>query len=181
MQEIISNFIKLNVKIYVKQTTLEELKILKYIIYYIRNKINGKGYIGQTIQSFHKRYGKIWYKAHRDNYFSRALKFHGQENFEVFILENSIFDRRELNRLEKYYINFYKTRDRKYGYNLREGGDRYYIHTQNILEKLALARKKNNIEYPYRILDKNGNNLNRGNLTEVLLRKRKHTKGFHLP
>jgi group I intron endonuclease len=83
------------------------------IIYEIKNKINGKSYIGQHSSNELVSYwgsGKL---------LNRAIKKYGIENFERTILEKC-FDKNELNEREKYWI---KEKDSiNTGYNLTEGG-----------------------------------------------------------
>ena len=90
-----------------------------YYIYKATNKINGKSYIGQTID-YHTR---IW--QHRRCYekedckFHDAIKKHGFDNFEWTVLE-TCQDEEEAIRLEKYYIE--KFDSYRNGYNMNQGG-----------------------------------------------------------
>lgn len=89
------------------------------IIYKIRNKINNKSYIGQTIQSIEKRI-KRHFRTKDCPYLNSALHKYGINNFEIIILcrANSI---EELNHREQYYIKLFNTLAPN-GYNLKEGG-----------------------------------------------------------
>lgn len=109
------------------------------IIYRIRNKINNKVYIGQTISGFDKRYsakGKDsvklynYYKVRKDImscniHLLNSIKKYGTENFEVTKIFDIAFSKAELNIKEKCWINIYNSDDYNYGYNNREGGDRW--------------------------------------------------------
>ena len=92
----------------------------KYILYEHRNKINGKRYIGITNNKTKRWYGK---GKHYDGcpYFFAAIRKYGWDNFEHNVL---IYDltREEASRLEKHYIEMFKTCDKAFGYNLAEGG-----------------------------------------------------------
>ena len=92
----------------------------KYILYEHRNKINGKRYIGITNNKSKRWYGK---GKHYDGcpYFFAAIQKYGWDNFEHNVL---IYDltREEASRLEKHYIEMFKTCDKAFGYNLAEGG-----------------------------------------------------------
>ena len=92
----------------------------KYILYEHRNKINGKRYIGITNNKTKRWYGK---GKHYDGcpYFFAAIQKYGWDNFEHNVL---IYDltREEASRLEKHYIEIFKTCDKAFGYNLAEGG-----------------------------------------------------------
>lgn len=83
------------------------------IIYEIKNKINGKSYIGQHSSDELETYwgsGKL---------IRKAIEKYGIENFERTILERCS-NKNELNEREKYWI---KEKDSiKNGYNLTKGG-----------------------------------------------------------
>lgn len=93
------------------------------IIYKVTNKINGKIYIGQTIQTLHKRKISHFSSANRDkivNHFHRALNKYGKNNFNWKTLEycNS---KEELDDMEFHYIKQYHSY--KNGYNMTIGGE----------------------------------------------------------
>lgn len=96
------------------------------IIYSFTNLINGKKYIGQTINPNQR------YAAHKsaisninssefDSPLHRAFRKYGFENFEYEVLtETESID--ELNALEAYYIAYYNTQVPN-GYNIKAGGN----------------------------------------------------------
>ena len=83
------------------------------IIYEIKNKINGKVYIGQHSSD---ELGTYWGSG---KLIKRAIKKYGFENFERFILEKCS-TKEELNEREKYWI--IEKDSINSGYNLTEGG-----------------------------------------------------------
>lgn len=96
-------------------------------IYKVTNKLNGKIYIGQTIQSIKDR----WYRhcgksgisdAEMKMHIKRAILKYGKENFNIEILEECEQDK--LNEREKYYISYFDSY--KNGYNSTEGGQLGY-------------------------------------------------------
>lgn len=93
-------------------------------IYKITNLINGKCYIGQSV-NIQKRFishKSIAFnpKAKSYNYpLYRAIRKYGWENFYFEILEECKLE--ELNEREKYYISKYQAHGPK-GYNLDDGG-----------------------------------------------------------
>jgi len=91
------------------------------VIYKITNKVNGLSYIGQTINSFKKRWGEHCSKASNKTYIDRAIKKYGKENFKTSIIKhcNNIQD---LNQEEKNYILQENTLYPN-GYNLKIGGN----------------------------------------------------------
>lgn len=101
------------------------------IIYIIINNINHKVYIGQTIdikRRWHSHIYDLRNNNHINIYLQRAWNKYGENNFEFKILEE-ISDEL-LNEKEKYWINFYKSFDREYGYNLTTGGDNFELSNE---------------------------------------------------
>jgi len=94
------------------------------IIYYIKNLINNKYYVGQTVYSkFHKRYcGGRWWEYTSSATLKLSAKKHGKENFEVKILEENVKSIEDLNRLEKLYAEKYNAYHPN-GYNMTECGE----------------------------------------------------------
>lgn len=95
------------------------------IIYKATNIINRKIYIGQTIKTLkirlnqHKINAKL--KSFNSNYFARAIRKYGFDNFEWEIIDTAE-SIEELNKKEIYWINFYNSIDRNLGYNSNTGG-----------------------------------------------------------
>lgn len=92
-------------------------------IYVIRNTVNDKVYIGQTIQTVERRF-----RSHLNSDPRRhnqailwAMEKLGRENFYVETLVTGIEDLDELNNLEEYYIQHYNSM-KPNGYNLCPGG-----------------------------------------------------------
>lgn len=84
---------------------------------------NGKCYIGLS-NNIRKR---IWKHNHDDYKLHRvvgnAINYYGEiTEFEV-LEEISPSNRDLMNEREKYWIAYYKSNDKKYGYNVTEGGD----------------------------------------------------------
>ena len=96
------------------------------IIYCYTNKINGKKYVGQTINAEQR------YNAHKSNYqnpnnteynslIHRAFRKYGFNNFTYEILVKDIDDINVLNELEIYYIKKFNCQTPN-GYNVEAGG-----------------------------------------------------------
>jgi hypothetical protein len=129
-------------------------------IYLIRNKINQKCYVGQTIWDFKTRYsGGRWDKFSHNKYLKYSAAKYGIENFEIKILENGNFTIDELTQLEDKYIKEYNALIPN-GYNSKEAGKRgrnYYNHKEyelidkngNIYKVINLSQfcKKSNLNY----------------------------------
>lgn len=107
-------------------------------IYKITNKINGKCYIGQSINIKERFYG---HKSSENNkYLKNAFKKYGIDNFVFEVIEECKME--ELNEKEIYYIKLYKSANRKYGYNLSLGGQGKAKKTSLRTRKLISKSKK---------------------------------------
>jgi group I intron endonuclease len=95
------------------------------LIYKITNKLDGFAYIGQTINTFERRYdcGK-WWKHTSNDHLMRAVNKYGIENFKVEFLAEGVNSEEELDRLE---VEFIKTHNTLHpnGYNFQPGGSGY--------------------------------------------------------
>jgi group I intron endonuclease len=118
---------------------------IRMIIYCVTNKINGKQYIGQTIQSLADRwYHHTYYSNFRNNYFHNAIKKYGKENFEIKQIDRALTIE-ELNEKEKYWIKTMNTIVPN-GYNLTMGGraetpgHRHSNKTKELLRKIHSGR-----------------------------------------
>jgi len=93
------------------------------IIYKAENRINGKVYIGQTVQPLIRRKQNHYFdmEHNRDNsILHKALKKYNKENFDWCVLEKCC-SKEELNEMEFHYIKQYDSY--KSGYNSTFGGE----------------------------------------------------------
>ena len=94
-------------------------------IYMIRNKVNGKIYIGQAIEiegSRWKRHrSELRGNYHGNEHLQRAWNKYGEKSFEFSILLEC--EENQLNTYEEYYIFELMTYDSRIGYNNTYGGD----------------------------------------------------------
>ena len=111
------------------------------IIYKTTNLINGKIYIGQSINNDPKYLGS-------GVFLKNAIEKHGKENFlkEVIDVADSVG---ELNEKEIYWIEKYNSTDKNIGYNLCSGGKGLKIYSnkseeekEEIFNFLSNANKK---------------------------------------
>ena len=126
-----------------------------YSVYIHTNKVNGKKYVGVTMNSPEKRWNNG--KGYKDNiHFSSAIQKYGWDSFEHFIIE---VDSAELMyELEKRYIDFYHTIDPQFGYNKSLGGEKGGYQGKNSSTKeykkkycLSHKQEKRNYDKQYRI------------------------------
>ncbi len=125
------------------------------IVYKITNKVNGKVYIGQTVQSLKDRVG-----THRSgalNYqktgkqktaFKEAILKYGWDAFEAKQIARAS-SREELDRLEILCIRLFKSLVTQKGYNIESGGSLGHADT---MERVGRSNGRpifaNGIEYP---------------------------------
>ena len=76
---------------------------MNYTIYMHKNIINGKVYIGQTIQENLEDRWKNGKGYKPCTYFYRAIEKYGWDNFAHIILEQGDASFEEINEREKYY------------------------------------------------------------------------------
>ena len=113
-------------------------------IYKIKNLKNGKVYIGQSYDlttRFRDHRKPCKFKSNRPLYSS--IKKYGIENFEFIVLE-WIEDISKLDEREQYWMDYYKSYNLEYGYNLSPtsgGSTRGIKHTEEHKQKIGLAGK----------------------------------------
>lgn len=96
-------------------------------VYVHVNKVNGKKYFGITSRSLEKRFGSNRRNYTQKNkgtktYFELAINKYGWNGFEHILLFENL-NKFEACSLEKIFISFYKSNDRKHGYNMTGGGE----------------------------------------------------------
>lgn len=95
---------------------------MRGFIYKITNTINGKSYIGQTIQNVKERFyqhcATKCSKAVSNMAIHRAIKKYGKSNFTVEVIEE--INSANLNDRERYWIKYYNSYNN--GYNSTKGG-----------------------------------------------------------
>jgi group I intron endonuclease len=119
------------------------------VIYRITNLINGKMYIGQTINkkpdirfSQHKIDSN---KEYPKTLIGRAIKKHGKENF-IFQIICLCYSQFELNFKEEFFIKKYKSLSSENGYNLLSYQNGRGIVSQETKDKISKDYKTNYIK-----------------------------------
>ena len=147
------------------------MSVIYGYIYILTNKINNKKYVGQTTQTFNKRYyfkgigAERMYKHHlymknNNNTYNKHLlcafekyglnNFIVEEEFDIVYLINGDYDKakKELDDKEKYYINLFNSMEN--GYNKTTGGTGDYsvittfkpdYEIKNIFERVDYVNK----------------------------------------
>ncbi len=116
-------------------------------IYCYHNIVNGKNYVGQSVNLKRRKSG-FGSKRYSGIYFQRAIEKYGKKSFQYSILTHCKPD--ELNYFEQFYISRLRTNDPKYGYNCTSGGDSRYelsdITKKRISESWTEDRRKKQSE-----------------------------------
>jgi group I intron endonuclease len=115
------------------------------LIYLAKNRVNGKVYIGKTVNSLSDRKARHLYAVRKNReivYFHNAIKKYGEKAFSwevLYIAKTS----KDLSLMEEFYICVYKANDRRYGYNRTNGGEgcEGYKHTDNTRALLSAGKK----------------------------------------
>ncbi len=100
-----------------------------YSVYLVKNKINGKVYIGKSHHTPEKRF-KIHCqnafskkrKGKRNVYFHKAITKYGSDAFEIFLLEKCETNEKAGEK-EIFYIKKFNSKNHNIGYNLTDGGE----------------------------------------------------------
>src|ERR1051326_1868339 len=108
------------------------------VVYLVTNIVNWKVYVGQTTRP-KVRWGEHWYGHHRNprSRLQYAIRKHGKSNFHFAIVAEADCQE-DLDNLERLWIIALNTLDKKHGYNLTSGGERF-THTEETKAKIAAA------------------------------------------
>lgn len=108
------------------------------IIYSYTNALNGKKYVGQTIQpqERHVSHVRNYYRIQDRTPLHLAISKYGTENFiytveDFIIAKNKDELQRKLNESEIHYINKYQTLIKSCGYNVKPGGQFNQVYVGN--------------------------------------------------
>ena len=118
-----------------------------YTVYQHKNKINGKNYIGITMQEPEKRWRKgKGYKS--SQYFYSAIQKYGWDNFEHNILFTEL-TKEEACLKEQELIKQFDSMNREHGYNSTSGGDIFSMNEET-KQKIsqAMMSNKNGLGHP---------------------------------
>lgn len=111
-------------------------------VYLIVNIVNDKMYIGFTTQTTQIRLSKHFRdaKSGRDTHLCRAIRKHGEENFQILVL-STFKTKTEALIAEKRYIDIFGLKE--HGYNMTSGGEGTFghRHSNETKNKMSISHK----------------------------------------
>lgn len=139
------NNTSINLSLHFNLISLDKCVILCYniimkkgCIYLHRNRINGKYYIGQTIQKPERRFRTPAYRS--STAFYNALLKYGWDNFESAVLCTAL-DNKYLNELEEMFILQYNSLIPN-GYNIIQMSEGSYTHSEETKQEISRKAKE---------------------------------------
>ena len=123
-------------------------------IYIIQNTINYKIYVGQS-KVPNKRWTRHKYDAiirHKLHPLYNSIRKYGLDNFNYYIIEELPDD--EIDSSEEFWIQYFRSWNPNYGYNIELGGCKNKIISQETKNKQSISSKKRyNVETTIRLRD----------------------------
>lgn len=107
-------------------------------IYKITNQLNGKCYIGQSVNIENRWKQHVYEGTHnrKNNKFYNAIKKYGIENFLFEIIEECSLSSNELDQRERYWINYYDSFNNGYNSTLGGQGEDSWVYDPNLIHQL---------------------------------------------
>ena len=113
-------------------------------IYCIENIQNNKKYIGQSINvhiRIKEHINKLRKNKHQNSHLQKSWNKYGEEYFKFYVLEYCDVD--TLDDREIYYIDFYNSVNKDFGYNYKSGGQHGgSIYSEESRKKMSESQKK---------------------------------------
>lgn len=182
-------------------------------IYEIINIKNLKRYIGQSIERNNRRLNTHRYLLNANKHYNPHLQSAWNKYTSDFFMFNKIEfcnSLKELNTAEAKWISYYKSDDRKYGYNVKLGGENFGKIADETKKKIGNANRGNHHtsyqrakwakekrlnDYPRYVISPDGrrykvdnvrgfckiHNIDRSNFMQMLKKDVIHSKGWRLP
>lgn len=117
----------MNKRVIVNKIVLYEPKNFK--LYVHENKVNGKKYFGITKNPVLQRWEKRGSGYKRGTHIRNAFIRYGWDSFYHFVIMDGLTYEEAL-FYEKAFIEFYKTTNKKYGYNKDKGGKNFIVRSE---------------------------------------------------
>ena len=112
---------------------------MTYFLYCHTNKLNNKRYYGITCRNPIKRWGCNGYNYKSSPHFYSAIQKYGWDNFTHEIIYETD-NKQEIEYLERFYIEKYKTFISDFGYNIELGGNYKGKHSKEVCQKISESK-----------------------------------------
>lgn len=113
-------------------------------IYRIRNRVNGKHYIGSSVRLKNRKlehFHKLKANTHENKYLQNSFNKYGESNFSFEVMEY-IEDVNSLIQVEQLYLDiFYDNKNKCYNILPTAGSTLGYKHTSDSKQKIGQAQK----------------------------------------
>ena len=110
-------------------------------VYLIENLMNGKKYIGQTVNFYKRKVGHKYNSKISTTPLYNAIRKDGWENFEYSILmKDQTINYDMLDFWECYFIELFDTLNRENGYNLESGGNLNKVFTEEAKKNMSKVK-----------------------------------------
>ena len=128
-------------------------------VYLIRNIKNGKVYVGQTNNLKIRKqnhFADLKANIHHNKHLQNAWNKYGEKNFEFEVLEECSLDK--LDEVEIYWIKYYESYNRRFGYNFELGGNNspQTQETRDKIDSTIELRKQKIFEDRFGEIEKRG-------------------------
>jgi group I intron endonuclease len=116
-------------------------------IYIIINKINGKIYIGSSVNlktREREHFRSLKNNKHHSQHLQYAYNHYGKESFKFGIIEYVSKDKELLLKREQYWLDYYQSYDMNYGYNIAKYAEspmRGRHQSKEAKDKMSIYRK----------------------------------------
>lgn len=114
-------------------------------IYSITNIVNGKKYVGQSVNVKSRIRNHRWalnHNCHQNDHLQKSFNKYGKDCFVFDIVCECQED--QLDELERFYIDLYNCIDSNFGYNSETGGNLNKHLSQEVRLKMSIMRKGEN-------------------------------------
>lgn len=129
------------------------------IIYIYQNQINNKIYVGQTFNLNKRKAGHKGdtFTKKRQHPLCNSIRKYGLDNFNILELE--MVEDQDADESEQFYIQYFRSWDREYGYNIEFGGCKkktIFEETKKKISKTSAGKCYNTPEHMERLHKING-------------------------